>query len=119
VPLFGALDDDELASLASCSELLEIPSAGVDLTREGDFGHSFFAVVAGTAKVTIDDAEVRELTQGDVFGEIAVLASGRRTATVTSASPMRLVSVFKRDVWRLAGDNPRFDAALHEATARG
>jgi CRP-like cAMP-binding protein len=118
VPLFGTLDEDELASLASCSELVEIPSAGVDLTREGEFGHSFFAIASGTAEVTIDHAEVRGLRAGDVFGEIAVLASGRRTATVTSTSPMRLVAVFKRDLWRLAGDNPSFDAALREATAR-
>ena len=116
--LFGTLTDDELASLALCSELVEIPTSGVDLTRQGDFGHALFAVVAGTAEVTIDDGQVRALSQGDVFGEVAVLASGRRTATVTSTSPMRLVSVFKRDLWRLAGDNPGFDAALRETTAR-
>lgn len=118
MPLFGTLDEDELASLASCSELVVIPSAGVDLTREGDFGHSFFAVVSGTAEVTIDRSEVRGLSPGDVFGEIAILASGRRTATVTSTSPMRLVSFFKRDIWRLAGGNPGFDVALREASAR-
>jgi CRP-like cAMP-binding protein len=118
VALFGSLDDDELAALCSCSELLEVPTAGVDLTRQGDFGHSLYAVVGGTASVTVDGAPVRELAQGDVFGEIAVVSSGRRTATVTSTSPMRLVSVFKRDLWRLAEGNPRFGDALRQVTAR-
>jgi CRP-like cAMP-binding protein len=110
VALFGSLDDQELESLAQCAELVEIPSEGVDLTRQGDFGHAVFAVV--------DGAQVRHLGQGDVFGEIAVLSSGRRTATVTSTSPMRLVSVFKRDLWLLADANPGFDDALRQATIR-
>ena len=118
VSLFGSLDDQELESLASCAELVEIPSEGIDLTRQGDFGHAVFAVVGGTADVTVDGSPVRRLGRGDVFGEIAVLSSGRRTATVTSTSPMRLVSVFKRDLWRFADANPGFDDALRQATIR-
>ncbi|HEY6075765.1 MAG TPA: cyclic nucleotide-binding domain-containing protein [Gaiella sp.] len=118
VALFGSLDDQELESLASCAELVEIPSEGVDLTRQGDFGHAVFAVVGGTADVTVDGSPVRQLGRGDVFGEIAVLSSGRRTATVTSTSPMRLVSLFKRDLWRFADANPGFDDALRQATIR-
>jgi CRP-like cAMP-binding protein len=118
VALFGSLDDQELESLAACAELVEIPSEGVDLTRQGEFGHAVFAVVGGTADVTVDGSPVRRLLRGDVFGEIAVLSSGRRTATVTSTSPMRLVSMFKRDLWRFADANAGFDEALRQATIR-
>lgn len=117
VPLFGGLASDDLATLAERADLVEA-EAGVDLTREGDFGHCVFAIVDGTAAVTVDGAPVRELGPGDLFGEIAVLASGRRTATVTSSSPMRLVSLFKRDLWQLADEQPEFDAALRAVTAR-
>ena len=117
VPLFGGLASDDLATLAERADLVEA-EAGVDLTREGDFGHCVFAIVDGTAAVTVDGAPVRDLGPGDLFGEIAVLASGRRTATVTSRSPMRLVSLFKRDLWRLADERPEFDAALRAVTAR-
>jgi CPA1 family monovalent cation:H+ antiporter len=117
VPLFGSLASDDLATLAERADLVEA-EAGVDLTREGDFGHCVFAIVDGTAAVTVDGAPVRELGPGDLFGEIAVLASGRRTATVTSRSPMRLVSLFKRDLWQLADERPEFDAALRAVTAR-
>lgn len=118
VTLFGSLDDDELESLASCAELVEIPSEGIDLARQGGFGHAVFAVVGGTADVKVEGSPVRHLGRGDVFGEIAVLSSGRRTATVTSTSPMRLVSIFKRDLWRFADGNPGFDEALRQATIR-
>ena len=80
VPLFGGLASDDLATLAERADLVEA-EAGVDLTREGDFGHCVFAIVDGTAAVTVDGAPVRDLGPGDLFGEIAVLASGRRTAT--------------------------------------
>jgi CPA1 family monovalent cation:H+ antiporter len=117
VPLLDGLPDDDLAALAERADLVQA-EPGVDLTREGDFGHCLFAIVDGTASVTVDGTPVRELGPGDLFGEIAVLASGRRTATVTASTPMRLVSLFKRDLWRLAEERPEFDAALRELTSR-
>ena len=117
VALLDGLPADDLATLAERADLVEV-EPGVDLTREGDFGHCVFAIVDGTASVTVDGTQVRELGPGDLFGEIAVLASGRRTATVTASTPMRLVSLFKRDLWRLAEERPEFDAALRELTAR-
>ena len=41
-----------------------------------------------------------------MFGEIAVLASGRRTATIVAGSPMKLIAIFKRDVWALERRSP-------------
>ena len=49
---------------------------------------------------------VRTLGPGDVFGEVAVLKSGRRTATVVATSPMTLIAIFKRDVWALEQRSP-------------
>jgi CRP-like cAMP-binding protein len=111
VPACMMLSDAELRALAASAELMEV-AAGTELAREGDFGHSVFLVVRGTAQVTVDGAPVRDLTAGDAFGEIAVLASGRRTASVTSTTPMTLISLFKRDVWKLEQDNPAFGEQL-------
>jgi CRP-like cAMP-binding protein len=62
---------------------------------------------------------VRTIGTGDVVGEIAVFASppdrfahpevaegGLRTASVVATSPMRLIALFKRDVWALEGRAP-------------
>ena len=70
-------------ALASNGERVEVEGPGVEITQQGDFGHSVFAVLEGDAQVIVDGQEVGQLSAGDLFGEIAVIASGRRTATVS------------------------------------
>ena len=65
-----------------------------------------------------DGARIGSAGPGDVVGEIAVLSSGRRTASVRAISELRLIALFKRDVWKLEDDAPeasrRLRAALDE-----
>ncbi len=63
--------------------------AGATLLTEGDFGFAMFAITAGTAEVLQNGVVMRSLGPGDVFGEIAVLSGGRRTATVVASTPMQ------------------------------
>jgi CRP-like cAMP-binding protein len=117
VPAFGALSLGELESLASTGERVEVKGPGVEITQQGDFGHSVFAVLEGDARVLVDGQEVGRLSAGDLFGEIAVIASGRRTATVESLGAMVLVSFFKRDIWALEKNNVAFADALRALRA--
>lgn len=117
VQAFGALSPGELESLASSGERVEVEGSGVEITQQGDFGHSVFAVLEGDARVLVDGQEVGRLSAGELFGEIAVIASGRRTATVESASPMVLVSFFKRDIWAIEKNNAVFADALRALRA--
>ena len=111
IPLFAGLTLDQRASVASMCEQLDV-EAGATLVKEGDFGFAAFAITSGTADVVHDGAVVRTLGQGDVFGEIAVLSGGRRTATVVATSPMTLITVLNRDMWRLEREHPDVAAAL-------
>jgi CPA1 family monovalent cation:H+ antiporter len=104
-PFFAGLPDDELEVVARVASDVQVAD-GEALTTEGDFGHALFIVESGTAEVTRDGATVGEVGPGDVVGEIAVLASGRRTASVIATSPLTLISLFKRDVWALERDAP-------------
>ena len=84
--------------------------SGTALTKEGDFGHGFFAIEEGEADVLRDDAVVATLGTGDVFGEIAIVASGRRTASVVAKTPMKLITLFKQDLWRIEKQSPALAA---------
>jgi CRP-like cAMP-binding protein len=117
IPLFAGLPEAERAAIAAVAGELEI-GAGDALTVEGDFGHAVFAIEEGTAEVRCDGKLVRQVGPGDVVGEIAVLASGRRTATVVATSPMRVLSLFKRDVWALEQEAPEAARRLRELLAR-
>ena len=100
IPLFADLEDADLMLIAASAREVDV-EAGQALATEGEFGHALFAIESGTAEVSADGETRATVGPGDVFGEIAVMASGRRTASVVATSPMRLVAFFKRDVWAL------------------
>ena len=58
------------------------------------------------------DERISGLVAGEVFGEIALLSSGRRTASVVAVTPMRLITLFKRDLWQIEKDNSALADAL-------
>ena len=88
IALFAALEAEERETIAPWFELQHV-SPDVTLTDQGAAGYSFFVLRDGTATVSIDGSDVRTLGAGDFFGELALLDDGRRTATVTTASPAR------------------------------
>ena len=105
---------DRAALAAAAGEY--VVESGTALTKEGDFGHGFFAIEEGEADVLKDGGVVATLGPGDVFGEIAIVASGRRTASVVAKTPMRLITLFKNDLWRIEKQSPALAEALREMT---
>ena len=113
MPLFAELPDGDVDRLSEVATEIEL-EAGAALTAEGEFGHALYIVESGTADVHRDGEVVGSVGPGDVVGEIAVLSSGRRTATVVATSPMRLIALFKPDVWRLERNAPAVAERLRE-----
>ena len=120
IPRFAGLPEADLEAIARIARELEI-AEGTSLAAEGDFGHTLFAIESGTADVVIGGEAVRTVGPGELVGEMAVLSSGRRTASVVATSPMRLIALFKRDARALDAKAPaaaeRLRAALDEHRA--
>ena len=116
ISLFAGLADADRSRLAEVCTEVQV-DAGTPLVEEGDFGYAMFAIVRGMAEVTHDGAVLRTLGPGDVFGEIAVLSGGRRTATVTATTPMELIVIMNRDIWKLERDEPDIAASLRQTIA--
>jgi CRP/FNR family cyclic AMP-dependent transcriptional regulator len=87
VDLFHGLDRRELQEIADAMKQVSY-QAGRAVVTEGKGGVGFFVIADGTAKVTVDGGEVRMLGPGDYFGEIALLADTKRSATVTAETPL-------------------------------
>jgi CRP-like cAMP-binding protein len=116
-PFLAGVPGDELDAVASAASEREF-AAGETLMSEGDFGHCLFLVEDGAAEVSVDGITAGTVGPGEVIGEVAVLASGRRTASVVATTPIRAISFFKRDVWGLERTAPetarRLRAAIKE-----
>lgn len=111
IPLFDGLDPAARAAIAPWFELRDV-SSDVHLTGEGASGYSFFVLQDGSATVTIDGVEVRTLQPGDFFGELAILGDRRRTATVTTTSPSRVLVLFGTEFRRLQQEHPELAARI-------
>jgi CRP-like cAMP-binding protein len=111
IPLFASLSESQLEELA---EWFEVKSAVAEtrLIDEGTGGYSFFALADGQARVTTDDNEIATLNPGDCFGEMALLGSGRRTASVTTTAPTTVYVMFGTEFHRLEQSHPEIVAQI-------
>lgn len=115
-PLFEDLSKKELTELARVSEDLQV-APGTVLCREGKLGQEFFVIVDGEAEVTKDGKPIATRTGGEFFGEIALITTTKRTATVTATTPLRCFIITRGDFRRVLDENPRVQRKVMEALA--
>jgi len=109
---FADLPAAELEELVAAMSEVEV-DAGAPIVTHGDFGYVLYAIEEGEADVQVDGAgETRTLGPGELFGEIALLVTGRRTATVVARTPMRLLSLFESDFQRVRSRVPELERSL-------
>ena len=105
LPLFAGLSQKDREAVARWADEVEVPE-GKHLVDEGRFAYEFFVIEKGSASVVHGGAEVATLGPGDFFGEIGLLQTERRTASVVARSPMRLIVIFAREFQRMAKEMP-------------
>jgi CRP/FNR family cyclic AMP-dependent transcriptional regulator len=111
LPLFAGLSRRDLARLGSWTDEVEVDE-GRHLARQGDLAYEFFVIEEGTADVVEDGERIATLGSGDFFGEIGLIATGRRTASVVATSPMRLVVMTKRAFSDMRSSEPQIATAI-------
>jgi diguanylate cyclase (GGDEF)-like protein len=138
-PLLSPLSDPELDQLLlACRE--RPLSAGQALCREGDEGHAMYVVLSGHLVVSKAGKQVAVGSPGDVFGEMALIESRERAATLraldetlvleipegafrrhiapSATSLMALLQVFsdraRRDLDAIVSDNLKLQAYAAE-----
>ena len=121
VPLFAGLSRRERERVARWADEIEEP-AGYHLVDQGKFPHEFFVLLEGTVAVKKDGRHIADLGAGDFFGEIALVEHERRTATVTSTTPVRAIVMHAREFGAMRGEMPavagRIEAAVRERLPR-
>ena len=113
LPLFADLDDAARAEIAACVREVTL-EPNTTLAAQGDNAYEFFVIEDGQAEVRKDGEVIGSVGQGDVVGEIGLLATGARTATVVSTTPMTLVAMFAREFRQVEKSTPAIAKTLRE-----
>ena len=116
VPLFAQASKKELAAVAAVADEIDL-SEGRELTRQGAPGREFFVLVEGQADVRRNGRKVRTLSDGDFFGEIALVTDRPRTATVVATTPVRLLVVTDRAFRHMLEESPAMQGKVMQALA--
>jgi MFS family permease len=88
VPLFHALSLATLEELARSATSVAFDDDDI-LMKEGDVGDRYVVLLEGQVEVTQGGRRLRMCGPGDGLGEIALLRTARRTATVRAVGPVR------------------------------
>ena len=112
LPAFDDLPEDVLSDLAGRVHL-RILRAGEPVFRQGDQPDAFYVVRTGTVQIEDEDPEtgdtrvLRTMTRGESFGEMGLLGSHRRQATVRAMDEVELFEVDKGTFDRLLAEDMR------------
>jgi CRP/FNR family cyclic AMP-dependent transcriptional regulator len=90
--------------------LLAIP-AGQSLFRSGESGDVMYVLMEGSAIVTIGGITVERAEPGAILGELALIESLPRSATVTAITDCQFVPIGAKRFQFLVQQTPHF--ALH------
>jgi CRP/FNR family transcriptional regulator, cyclic AMP receptor protein len=99
--LFSKIGDDELHGFLAHAHR-ERYTARQEIFAKGSPGQSMMAVLHGSVKVSTWSPDGREVVfntmeAGDIFGEIALLDGGPRSADATALTDCELLVLYRRD----------------------
>ncbi|MDD2876478.1 MAG: Crp/Fnr family transcriptional regulator [Acidiphilium sp.] len=112
IPLFAPFEPADLDALFSCAYDRSM-HAGETLFQQGDPGISMMAILAGEVRIVLpsesgQDQVLNVLTQGSVFGEIALFDGKPRSADAVAATNGRLLVIERAATMRLMERDPGF-----------
>jgi CRP-like cAMP-binding protein len=111
-PVLADLPEAELDQLAAAMSEVEV-EAGAKVITLDDYGTAIYFIEQGEADVLVDGSKTTEtLGPGDTFGEIALLLTGERSATVVARTPMQLLSLSGQDFQRIRAGVPELERSL-------
>jgi CRP-like cAMP-binding protein len=117
VPLFAELDERELEQLARQMHERRFPE-GAEVTSEGAGGAGFFVIGEGNADVAVGGEHRASLGPGDYFGEIALIDTGVRSASITAATDLLCYGLTPWEFRPFVEEHPKVAWALLQTLAR-
>jgi len=123
IPLFEGLTPEQLEKVAALVQVRQYPSRAM-VVSQGEPAAALFAIVKGRLKVVSSGPDGRDtvlgiMAEGEVFGEVALLDGGTRSATCTAIEPCELLAIERVRFLELLEQSPGIAVKLlHVLSAR-
>ncbi len=115
IPLFEGLSGEEIASLVSAGRVRSLRE-GELVIRAGDPGQELFVLLSGSVRAEAEVGGNRQvlarIERGQLFGELAFLSNGARTADVVACEDVRVLDISRPFLERLQHEMPGIAARL-------
>ena len=103
IDLFREIPGEDLARVAQIAEEIEFEPKEIIMT-EGEIGDSMYLIVDGRVAIIHNNAVKTELGERECVGEMAILDSEPRSATVRAMGPVRALKVEREDLYELMSE---------------
>ena len=116
VPAFGSLTTRELKEVGAIVHKRQYRT-GEPVFYQGDPGLGMYMIQEGEVSIALGskdalEEELATLTEGDFFGEIALMDESPRTANAICKSDCTLIGFFRPDLFELIEKKPRLGTKI-------
>lgn len=118
IEFFSALASVDLGALANKTKLM-VFGEGETIFKQGDAPNALYLILDGHVAVQYKTGffkrakDLEELGAGHFFGEMALLDSTKRTATVKTLAPTKLFVVDRHVIDDVLSENEKFRKHIH------
>jgi len=111
IPLFSELKEQELQSLLGHLHVKNVQK-GIPICREGEDGDSLFVIGRGEVAITKQmpggkEVWIRNLREGDFFGEFGFFTDQKRHASVKAVTECEILQISRNELGKIVKTHPR------------
>jgi CRP-like cAMP-binding protein len=117
IDLFSQIPGEDLAQVALISTE-ESREPGDEIFAEGEIGDALYLVLEGKVRVHRQDRVIAELGERECFGEMALLDTEPRSATVTALSGTQLLKITREDFEEIMSEKPEIGMGIIKVLSR-
>ena len=111
--IFSGLSRRQRKIIAQHADEVDIAN-GAKVVEQDRLANELYIIKSGSADVYDGDELINQLGPGDIVGEIGVLETHKRTATVIATSPISAVVMYGPELMALKNSVPALFADLEE-----
>ncbi len=110
ISTFRFLNSNELEALIKLSHIDQYENEE-KVIRQGEINQSFYAIIDGTVKVTVNENDTKEayictIGNGEMFGEAGIFTKVKRTANVICMEKTTLMTIPRDSMLKFIREHP-------------